>query len=74
MAIKAYGIGFSYAGLSNILIMIISIVISVSQKKPSGGLDSYKPVIYLSVLLSAFALALLLLFFREEPFECSQEL
>ena len=57
MAIKAYGVGFSYTGLASVLILVLVTTIK-----------DCVPIIYLSVALSVIALLLLMISFKEEPF------
>lgn len=64
-AIRAYGVGFSYTGVSSVLILVVVTFINGSGK--STEIEAFTPVIYMSVGLSAIALILLIVFFREEP-------
>ena len=65
MAIKAYGVGFSYTGLASSLILVL---VTTTAGMGDSVVKSCAPIIYLSVALSILALLLLLISFKEEPF------
>mgnify|MGYP003930159033 CR=1 FL=1 len=65
MAIKAYGVGFSFTGLASMMILV---VVTTTTGKSNDIIGSCTPTIYLSVTLSAMALLVLVFFFNEEPY------
>ena len=72
-AAKVYGVSFTYTGLSSLLLLYLScgsIVDTENVKKVS----CYDFMFYVGAGLSAFALLLLLLFFKEEPFSQKDEI
>lgn len=67
MAVKAYGVGFSFTGLANITILILVTSLNKAAGPEESPLESYINLIYFGVGLSVFSLLLMLLFFNEEP-------
>ena len=65
MATKAYGIAFSYAGLSSSLILVVIRIISNTGTDDSD-LQNFQEIIVLSSFLSFMSLVILLFFFKEE--------